>query len=309
MAGTESARAVPLGIFAHLLTPPISTDPVTMLADALETVRRERFSVIGVDDVHLVDHLSATLLHQLAVEGSVRIVATARTGEPMPETITALWKDGYLTRLDVPAFTKAEAVSLIQTALDGHVEQLSADLMWEASGGNALFVRHLVEGALEAGTLQQVNGVWQWRGQAAVTSRLAPRCSSGRLDRLPDDEKRALQLLAVAEPLTLEVMTELVGTDTLERAERRGLIRVASRRRRREVTSVQFTHALLGEVIRHGLGHVAARRIKAGTLHRRWIATRRIPPPNASAAPNWHSRPTYRSTQVFSSAPPRMRSP
>lgn len=263
VAGTESACAVPLGVFAHLLTAPISTDPVTMLTDALESVRRERFSVIGVDDVHLVDHLSATLLHQLAVEGSVRIVATARTGEPIPETITALWKDGYLTRLDVPAFTRAEAVGLIQTALEGRVEQLSADLMWEASGGNALFVRHLVEGALEAGTLQEVNGVWQWRGQAAVTSRLASLLE-GRLARLPDDEKRAVQLLAVAEPLTLEVLTELVGTETLERAERRGLVQVACETSAAtRSTSIRLTHALLGEVIRHGLGHVATRRIKA----------------------------------------------
>jgi len=55
-----------------------------MLANAFDTVRREKFAVIGVDDVHLVDHLSATLLHQLAIDGSVRLVATARTGEPMP---------------------------------------------------------------------------------------------------------------------------------------------------------------------------------------------------------------------------------
>ncbi|MCB0946725.1 MAG: ATP-binding protein, partial [Mycobacterium sp.] len=106
VAGAESARSVPLGIFASLLGSPMSGDPVAMLADAFEAVRREHFSVIGVDDIHLVDPLSATLLHQLAVEGSVRIVATARTAEPIPDTITALWKDGYLTRLDVGPFDK-----------------------------------------------------------------------------------------------------------------------------------------------------------------------------------------------------------
>lgn len=221
VAGTESARTVPLGIFAHLLDSPTSGDPIAMLAEAFETVRRERFSVIGVDDVHLVDHLSATLLHQLAVEGSVRIVATARTGEPIPETITALWKDGYLTRMDVTAFSKAESVELIESALAGRLEQLSADLVWEASGGNALFMRHLVDGALETGALRRVNGVWQLRGQATVTSQLADLLS-GRVDRLPDDEKRALRFLAVAEPLPLAILGELVTSDTLERAERRG---------------------------------------------------------------------------------------
>lgn len=261
LAGTESAREVPLGVFAHLLGSPMPADPVAMLADAFHAVRREKLAVIGIDDVHLVDHLSATLLHQLAVEGTVHIVATARTGEPIPDTITALWKDGYLARLDVAPFTKSEAVELIETALGGRLEQLSADLMWEASSGNALFVRHLVEGALEAGTLRRVNDVWQLRG-TAVASKLAPLLSS-RLDRLPDDERRALQLLAVSEPLTLEVMSELVDTGTLERAERRGLIRIV------DVTGtadVHFTHSVIGQVIRQDLGQVASRRLRTELL-------------------------------------------
>ena len=89
----------------------------------------------------------------------MRIVATVRSGETVPDAITSLWKDGYLQRLHLMPFTKDQCVTLIESALGGRVEGLSADLMWEASGGNALFVRHLVEGALEAGTLRQVRGV------------------------------------------------------------------------------------------------------------------------------------------------------
>ena len=247
--------------------------------------------MIGVDDVHLVDHLSATLLHQLAIEGSVRLVATARTGEPMPETITALWKDAYLTCLEVNPFTKAQAVTLIETALHGHLEQLSADLIWEASGGNALFVRHLVEGALEAGALRRVNDVWQLRGQVCVSSTLAPLLGS-RLDRLPADEKRALQLLALAEPLPLAIMSELAATDTLEHIERRGLIRVLDEAGAAEV---HFTHALIGEVIRNGLGHVATLRLRSELVSAMKV-TRHAPRPSGCAAPNWPCRPPNRST-------------
>ncbi|WP_179471806.1 helix-turn-helix transcriptional regulator [Mycolicibacterium vinylchloridicum] len=271
VAGTESAREVPLGVFAHLLGSPMPTDPVAMLAAAFHTVRRDKLAVIGIDDVHLVDHLSATLLHQLAVEGTVRIVATARNGEPIPETITALWKDGYLARLDVVPFTKDEAVELVETALGGHLEQLSADLMWEASSGNALFVRHLVEGALEAGTLRRVNDVWQLRGEAAVAAKLAPLLSS-RLDRLPQDEQRALHLLAVSEPASLAVMAELVSTETLERVERRGLVRIV------DDSDVHFTHSVIGEVIRRNLGQVASRRLRTEV-----VAAMDLHPPQAAA--------------------------
>ena len=258
VAGTESATAIPLGVFAHLIGT-VTNDPVTLLGNALKAVRDQGVSVIAVDDVHLIDHLSATLLHQLVLERTVRIVATTLAGEPVPDAVTSLWKDGYLQRLTVTPFTKAESVSLIESALGGHLEQLSADLIWDASGGNALYVRHLVDGAREAGALRLVNGVWQLRGGTTVTFELASLLNA-RLELLPADEKRALQLLAFAEPLALRTLSELVSADTLERAERRGLIRVVDET---DAVEVRFTHALFGEVIRRGLGRVAGRRLKA----------------------------------------------
>ena len=154
VAGTESARSIPLGVFAHLVGSATARDPMAFLAAAREAILAEDHSVIGIDDAHLLDELSATLLHQLAIDGSVRIVATIRDGETVPDAITSLWKDGYLERLHLMPFTKDQCVGLIEQALGGRVEGLCADLMWDASGGNALFVRHLVEGAMEAGTLQ-----------------------------------------------------------------------------------------------------------------------------------------------------------
>jgi DNA-binding NarL/FixJ family response regulator len=258
VAGTESARSIPLGAFAHLAGSATSRDPVGVLAAARENILAEGRSVIGVDDAHLLDQLSATLLHQLALDGSVRIVATVRSGESVPDAITSLWKDGYLQRLHLMAFTKDECVGLIEQALGGRVEGLSSDLMWEASGGNALFVRHLVEGALEAGTLRQVRGVWQLRGRTAVTSELASLLD-GRIDQLPDDVLHLLRLLTFCEPLDLDTLTSLVGSDAVEDAETRGLIRVVAEH---QSGDVRFNHPLFGELIRRRLGMAAARRLR-----------------------------------------------
>src|SRR5262249_39226913 len=158
--GTESARSIPLGVFAPLVGAATSPHPVACLATARETLLSGDHSVIAVDDAHLLDQLSATLLHQLALEGSMRIVATVRAGESAPDAITSLWKNGYLQRLHLTPFNKEQSVKLIEQALGGRVEGLSAELMWDASGGNALLLRHLVQGAQEAGTLRQVRGVW-----------------------------------------------------------------------------------------------------------------------------------------------------
>ena len=258
VAGTESARSIPLGVFAHLVGAATSRDPVAFLSAARETIIAEGHSVIGVDDAHLLDQLSATLLHQLALDGSVRIVATVRAGEAVPDAITSLWKDGYLQRLHLTPFSKGQCIKLIEEALGGRVEGLSADLMWDASGGNALFVRHLVEGALEAGTLRQVRGVWQLRGRTAVTSELASLLDT-RVDQLPDDVLHTLRLLTFCEPLDLDTLSGIVGADAVEEAESRGLIRVVE-----EINGVdvRFNHPLFGEVIRRRLGMAAARRLR-----------------------------------------------
>src|SRR6201991_3322353 len=260
VAGTESARSIPLGVFAHLVGAATSRDPVAFLAAARETILAEGNSVIGVDDAHLLDQLSATLLHQLALDGSVRIVATVRSGESVPDAITSLWKDGYLQRLHLAPFTKEQCVALIEAALGGRVEGLSADLMWEASGGNALFVRHLVEGALEAGTLRQVRGVWQLRGRTAVTSELASLLGS-RVDQLPDNVLHALRLLTFCEPLDLDTLSGIAGADAVEDAESRGLIRVAAEH---HGVDVRFNHPLFAELIRRRLGIAGARRLRGG---------------------------------------------
>ncbi|MBV9350684.1 MAG: helix-turn-helix transcriptional regulator, partial [Mycobacterium sp.] len=257
LAGTESARSIPLGVFAPLVGAGSSRDPVAFLATAREALISEGHSVIGVDDAHLLDQLSATLLHHLALDGSVRIVATVRRGESAPDAITSLWKDGYLQRLDLMPFNKGQSVTLIEQALGGRVEGLSADLMWDASGGNALFLRHLVEGALEAGTLRQVRGVWQLRGRTAVTSELASLLDS-RVDQLPDPVLHALRVLTFCEPLDLDTLSKIAGEDAVEEAETRGLIRVS----KNDGIEVRFNHPLFGEVIRRRLGMAASRRLR-----------------------------------------------
>ena len=47
-------------------------------------------------------------------------------------------------------------------ALDGEVEGATMQRLWEATRGNALFLRELVSQGLERGTLSADTGVWRW---------------------------------------------------------------------------------------------------------------------------------------------------
>ena len=258
VASTESSRGIPLGVFAHLVASSASRDATALLASARESLVSQGNSIVGVDDAHLLDELSATLLHQMAVDQSGRILATVRTGEPVPDAVTSLWKDGYLRRIELEPFNKHESVRLVESVVGGRLEGLSADLMWESSGGNPLFLRHLVEGSIDAGTLKKVDDVWQLRGQTAVPSGLAALLET-RLEQTGPGVMNALKLLALCEPLDIDALTELAGDDVVDEAETRGLIRF---QRDGAVLNARFSHPLVGDVVRTKIGHATERRMK-----------------------------------------------
>jgi hypothetical protein len=136
VACTESSRGIPLGAMAHLVGVSTSRDPITLMAAARESLIGHGDTVISVDDAQLLDELSATLLHQIAVDRAGYIMAMVRSGEPVPDAITSLWKDGYLRRFELSPFTKQQSIALVESVLGGTLEGLSADVMWESSGGN-----------------------------------------------------------------------------------------------------------------------------------------------------------------------------
>jgi DNA-binding CsgD family transcriptional regulator len=261
-ACTESSRSIPLGAFASWVRPSASRDPIALLGSARESLVAEGDTIVGIDDAHLLDQLSATLLHQIAVEHAGRVVATVRTGEPVPDAVTSLWKDGYLERLELHPFSKEQSIALIETVLGGTLEGLSADVMWESSGGNPLFMRNMVEGAVDAGTLTEVNGVWQFRGPTVIPSGLAELLDE-RLNHAGTDVLHALKLLSLCEPLDIDALAELAGEDAVDAAEMRGLIRITEDHHQ---VNARFSHPLFGEVVRRRVGTASARKLRGNIV-------------------------------------------
>ncbi len=257
-ACTESSQAIPLGAFMQWVGSSSARDPIALLTAARENILAGAEPVVGVDDAHLLDQLSATLLHHIAVERAGRIVVTVRSGEAVPDAVTSLWKDGYLRRFDLQPLSKEQSIALVETVLGGTLEGLSADVMWAASGGNPLFLRHMVEGAVEARTLTEVDGVWQLRGPTAVSSGLAELLEH-RLDHAGAEALGALKFLAFCEPLDLDALVELAGEDAVDAAELQGLIRIV---RDGAALNARITHPLYGDVVRRRTGTASARKLR-----------------------------------------------
>lgn len=108
--GTPAEREVPFGAFSHLVAVADIGKPAALLRAARASlVAAGGDLLLVVDDAHLLDILSATLVYQLALTGTARVIVTGRAdGSPAPPPpITALWGDDLLTRIDITASDQA----------------------------------------------------------------------------------------------------------------------------------------------------------------------------------------------------------
>ncbi|HVE96635.1 MAG TPA: LuxR C-terminal-related transcriptional regulator [Pseudonocardiaceae bacterium] len=259
-AATASARGQPLGAFAATLGV-VGPDPARLVrqaSDALLAGAGRAGVIIGVDDAHLLDELSAMLVHQLALRRAATVVLTLRSGETAPDAVTALWKDGHLTRLELQPLSEAETATLVEAALGGPLDSAAARRLWTTTRGNALYLRQLVDGELESSRLRQVAGVWRWSGELALSPGLAELVSA-RIGQLPDSMSDVIEVLAFGEPLSVPLLAGLTDAAAVEAAEARGLVEVYPDGRRLQV---RLAHPLFGEVQREQMGRLRARRLR-----------------------------------------------
>src|SRR6185312_4982687 len=95
--------------------------------DAVHRLGAGRPVVIAVDDAHLLDPLSAALVHHLARTRQSTVVGTIRSGAPLPDPLRALWIDDLVDRIDLGPMTAADTADLLQAVLGGPVERRSVE--------------------------------------------------------------------------------------------------------------------------------------------------------------------------------------
>ena len=249
ITGTVTAQSIPMGAL-------MSQIGISPLADVSKP---DGPAVVVVDDAHLLDHVSALLVHQIALRDAAIVLATVRTGEPVPDAITAIWKDGLLDRLDLPPLSDMTIADLLNAVLGGAIDRVSLQRFTELVQGNALYLRLLIEGERLAGRLNQRAGIWMWEGGLVLSPSLAELVAS-RMGSYLDSVRSVLDMIALAEPLPAAILRDLTSGDAVEKAERLGLVR-AEQRPDGEI-QIQMTHPLYSEAQRQSMGSVRARRIR-----------------------------------------------
>jgi DNA-binding CsgD family transcriptional regulator len=254
IVGTASARQIPLGAFTSSIGEGIA-DPmsnVRRIINSFVAQQKKGRVLIGVDDAHLLDGLSAHVVHQLAQSRAARLVLTLRTGGTEPDAVTALFKDGVLARLDLEPLSLRDTCDLIETTIGGSVDSRSAQRFWKLTGGNALFLGQLLKDQIAAGRMKQAAGVWMWDEDVAVSPNIGEMVGR-QLGRLTPELASVVDTLSQCEPIGLDVLCDLVGRQDVEVAERMHLVTVE---RSGGALSVRLAHPLFGEIRRATAGEM-----------------------------------------------------
>lgn len=268
ITATRAAAEIPFGAFAGTLftdDEPLPM-PISQRAEWMRSAVRRLAAMGGqhpvvvlVDDIHLVDPVSATFIHHAVGVKACLLVATMRTSDPLPGPVLSLYKDGYVTRVDIGVLDVGEIEVILAAVLGGAVESSAINQFAVRSGGNFLYLRELVRGALRSATLVCDENVWRLTGPAPLSARLIELIGA-RLAELTVDERTVLDILAFGEPLQLKHLNALVadGAELAEDLEARGFL--VSRYEGRRLM-IRMAHPVYTDAVLHNLSAVRRRRL------------------------------------------------
>jgi hypothetical protein len=204
--GTGTQTEVPFGAFGPLVDITEVGKPAALIHAALDSLLAQtNNALIIVDDAHLLDPLSATLVYQLAQARLGRLIVTARSTPPIPAAIAALWQDGLLERIDLTPLDGAETASLL-AGLEtvASAPAIDAAEMYRRSAGNALHLRLMV--------------------QTGDPERSLPELIDRYLAALPGPAHDVLGYLSVREPLDTTDLVALTSAGAVEAAAAAGAV-------------------------------------------------------------------------------------
>jgi DNA-binding CsgD family transcriptional regulator len=228
VAGT-SLSTVPFGAFGWLLGggdgPSDTAATLGRIVSALRGHGGSALTVLVIDDAHLLDDRSADAVMQAVAVRAVAVLATTDGDAPLRPWLARLAGDGFVRTVPLAPLTPGEAADVIERVLDGPVAHTTAELVWRWSGGLPGIVHAVVTRGRDAGRFRPIGGRWWWSGPPLVPGEIA-----GSLDRLLAGTDpavgMALDVVALGEPLELDVVEALVGEAALVELERQGLIAI-----------------------------------------------------------------------------------
>jgi len=250
--GSAPAQTIPFSAFRHLVRLADIGRPAALLRSARESLTSaDGDLLLIVDDAHELDSLSATLVYQLALSGSARLLVTARSDTQLADVVTALWTDQLLSRIEVQPLDAQQAAAVLESALGEPLPKPVADDVFGRSRGNPLYLRHIVED----GVLVRADDGWRYVDDERLS---LSALIDGHVSALSEPARTMLDYLAIAEPLSRADLAALAGGQAVEDAG--GVVAVDDH------GLAHPAHPLYGERARAALTPQRARSLRAAVV-------------------------------------------
>lgn len=197
------------------------------LTQLLHTKAQGRSTVLFVDNAHDLDELSSMMVAQLSAGAHVTLLAACVDLPHVGGDIMGLWKDDLLRRMDLGPFDFTETAATLNHEYGGRFSLTAARTLWNASGGNALFLHSLAREQIKLGTVVRQDGVWVLgNGPIALTGEIRDVVKA-RLNRLSPGQRDVFELLALAGAVPLQTLMNIANPEDMDTLQERALIHVS----------------------------------------------------------------------------------
>ncbi|MFV2145918.1 helix-turn-helix transcriptional regulator [Isoptericola sp. G70] len=249
LSGTAGEDSVPLGGFlTHPTLRPrgsVARWSVPEATSSLAEAIAGRRAVVVVDDVHLLDRPSLTVIDAVArrAPGPVRVVTTVPAGVPTEGPWSALARPA--AAVPVAPLDVNEVATLLAARLGGQVDGGLAAAVAGRSGGNPRAAVTLAQAAAGAGSIRQTDGRWTQTG--SLESVPTQSVLHGLLGGMPAELRAGLETLAWFGLLDVDHARTLLGTERLAALDAAGRIAIDERP---EARLVAVNPPVLGQALR-----------------------------------------------------------
>ena len=197
------------------------------LTQLLHTRAQGRSVVLFVDNAHDLDELSTMMVAQLCAGGHVLLLAACVDLPNLGSDIMGLWKDDLLRRVDLGPFDFHETADSLAQEYGGHFSHTAARALWNASGGNALFLHSLAREQIKLGTIVRHEDSWVLGDKPVALAGEIRDVLKARLNRLSPGQRDVFELLSLAGALPLQTLMSVSRAQDIDTLQERALIRVS----------------------------------------------------------------------------------
>ncbi|WP_019482337.1 helix-turn-helix transcriptional regulator [Arthrobacter sp. TB 23] len=254
--------------------------PAVMFAQLALRLRKlavERPVILLIDNFDFLDPQSRAMCTMLLEMPSVTLLVSCNRVEDTPELRAAV-NSRTMEALTLSSLSVAEGREVIERFLGGEVSTSVVNSLHAHSRGNARILTMLAAHGRENGNIAHVDGLWR------TTAHYAEPFTSSSLrsglavlqSRLNADERAALEVLAAAGSVHIDVLARHCDMRALEHLQREGMVDA------RDGGNTYWLHSKgLAHILRQTLGDARSRQIWTEIVEP-GMALRGVRPPGAN---------------------------